>query len=128
MNTPLDLTEESNSRGLLFYRLIQNAIRLHPVTYQEIIRKQPHLCDVNTQVNEYKYSGEIKEKCLNKLNETCRICQKECVVNAYENDKYNRHKCYEQCLSNAEYHKEIGYADICGKCLVGLPCSIKEPK
>jgi transposase-like protein len=30
---------KSNSRGLLFYRLIQNAIRLHPVAYQEIIRK-----------------------------------------------------------------------------------------
>jgi hypothetical protein len=41
---------KSNSRGLLFYRLIQNAIWLHPVTYQEIIRKYPHLCDVNTQV------------------------------------------------------------------------------
>jgi transposase-like protein len=30
---------KSNSRGLLFYRLIQNAVRLQPVTYREIIRK-----------------------------------------------------------------------------------------
>jgi hypothetical protein len=22
----------------------------------------------------------------------------------------------------------MGYADVCGKCLVGLPCSLKEPK
>jgi transposase-like protein len=30
---------KSNSRGLLFFRLIQNAIQLQPVTYQEIVRK-----------------------------------------------------------------------------------------
>jgi transposase-like protein len=30
---------KSNSRGLLFYRLVQNAVRLQPVTCQEIIRK-----------------------------------------------------------------------------------------
>jgi hypothetical protein len=28
---------------------------------------------------------------------------------------------------NEKYHKEAGYADVCGKCLVGLPCSLKEP-
>jgi epoxyqueuosine reductase QueG len=82
---------------------------------------------INYELDEYKQTVETKEKCLNKLNGTCGICQKKCIANAYENDKYNRHKCYEQCLANAEYHKEIGYADICGKCLVGLPCSIKEP-
>jgi epoxyqueuosine reductase QueG len=82
---------------------------------------------INYEMHEYKQPMEIKEKCLNKLNGTCGICQKKCIVNAYENNKYDRHKCYEQCLENMEYHKEIGYADICGKCLVGLPCSIKEP-
>jgi transposase-like protein len=30
---------KSNSRGLLFYRLVQNAVRLQPVTYREIITK-----------------------------------------------------------------------------------------
>jgi transposase-like protein len=30
---------KSNSRGLLFYRLVQNAVQLQPVTYQEIIKK-----------------------------------------------------------------------------------------
>jgi epoxyqueuosine reductase QueG len=83
---------------------------------------------INYELNEYKQIIESKEKCLNKLNGTCGICQKKCIVNAYENNTYNRHKCYEQCLANVEYHKEIGYADICGKCLVGLPCSVKEPQ
>jgi hypothetical protein len=31
------------------------------------------------------------------------------------------------CLENAEHHKNIGYADVCGKCVVGLPCSFKDP-
>jgi epoxyqueuosine reductase QueG len=82
---------------------------------------------INYEFNEYKKINEIKEKCLNKLNGTCGICQKKCVANAYENNTFNRHKCYEQCLKNVEFHKKTGYADICGKCLVGLPCSIKEP-
>jgi hypothetical protein len=30
---------KSNSRGLLFYRLVQNAVQLQPVTYREIIKK-----------------------------------------------------------------------------------------
>jgi epoxyqueuosine reductase QueG len=82
---------------------------------------------INYEFDEYKQIGEIKEKCLNKLNGSCGICQKKCSVNAYENNKYNRHKCYEQCLTNGKYYKEYDNSDICGKCLVGLPCSIKEP-
>jgi epoxyqueuosine reductase QueG len=82
---------------------------------------------INYEFEKYKQLGEIKEKCLNKINGSCGICQKKCIVDAYENNTYDRHKCYKQCLKNVEYHKEIGYADICGKCLVGLPCSTKEP-
>jgi epoxyqueuosine reductase QueG len=82
---------------------------------------------INCELNEYKQINEIKEKCLHKINESCGICQKKCIVNAYENNSYDRYKCYNQCLKNAEYHKKHGYADVCGKCLVGLPCSTKEP-
>jgi epoxyqueuosine reductase QueG len=80
---------------------------------------------LNYEVSEYKQIGEIKEKCLNKLNGSCGMCQKKCIAGAYEKNGFNRHKCYEQCLKNAEYHKDTGYADVCGKCLVGLPCSVK---
>jgi epoxyqueuosine reductase QueG len=82
---------------------------------------------INYELNEYKKIKKIKEKCLNKLDGSCGICQKKCIANAYDNNNYDRHKCYKQCLENAEHHKNIGYVDICGKCLVGLPCSIKEP-
>jgi epoxyqueuosine reductase QueG len=82
---------------------------------------------INYALDEYKQIGAVKEKCLYKTNGSCGICQKKCTVNAYANGAYDRHTCYEQCLKNAEHHKERGYADICGKCLVGLPCSTREP-
>ena len=69
-------------------------------------------------------SGPQKERCLNKIKGTCGLCRKRCPVGAYDEDgKFNRHRCYEACLKNAEIHKSIGQADVCGKCLVGLPCS-----
>jgi epoxyqueuosine reductase QueG len=49
---------------------------------------------INYELNEYKQVNEIKEKCLNKLNGTCGVCRKKCIVNAYENGIFNRHRCY----------------------------------
>ena len=82
---------------------------------------------ISYEFKKYGKIRKVKEKCLNKSNGNCGICQKNCIVNAYENNIFNRHKCYKQCLENGNYHKETGYADVCGKCLVGLPCSLKEP-
>ena len=81
----------------------------------------------NYEFNEYKQPETIKEKCLNKINGSCGVCQKKCIANAYESGKFDRHKCYGQCLENAKHHRHIGHADVCGKCLVGLPCSTREP-
>lgn len=83
---------------------------------------------INYEFNGYKPGKQISERCLNKINGSCRICWGKCIANAYENNSFNRHKCYGQCLKNAEYHKNGGYADVCGKCLVGLPCSTKIPE
>ena len=80
------------------------------------------------EFNEYKQIPEIREKCLNKLNGSCGICREKCIASAYENNTFDRYKCYEQCLKNSETHKDIGYADVCGKCLVALPCSLNEPQ
>jgi len=82
---------------------------------------------INYEFDEYKKIEKIKEKCLNKTNRTCGLCQKKCPVSALQNNGYDRNICYAQCLKNAELHKVHGLADVCGKCLVGLPCSIKEP-
>ena len=82
---------------------------------------------INYELKEYGQINEVKEKCLNKLYGNCRICHKKCVAHVYEDNNFNRFKCYKQCLENAKHHEKTGYADVCGKCLVGLPCSIKEP-
>jgi len=68
------------------------------------------------------------EKCLYKINGSCGVCRAKCAVNALREDGvFDRAKCYEVCLKNAELYKSIGLADVCGKCLVGLPCSSKDP-
>ena len=76
-------------------------------------------------------SGAIKpvpEKCLFKINGSCGLCRERCPIGAHnEIGSFKRHDCYEICLKNSELHHEIGHADICGKCLVGLPCSIADP-
>ena len=82
---------------------------------------------------EFSFSDDIfaaGERCLNKLNGSCGVCRKKCVADAYSETGFDRHKCYKQCLRNADYLKESGLAspaDVCGKCLVGLPCSVKAP-
>ena len=82
---------------------------------------------ISCKLEEYREINALKEKCLHKLNGSCGICQKKCVVNAYENN-FNRFTCYTQCLKNGELHRALGLADVCGKCLVGLPCSTTEPR
>ena len=82
---------------------------------------------LNFEFDSYVQTVNTKEKCLKKINGSCGICQRKCMLNCYDNDDFNRHKCYEQCMKNDEYHKTNGNANVCGKCLVGLPCSTIEP-
>ena len=82
---------------------------------------------VNYELSEYRQIGKREEKCLKKRNGSCGICQQRCIVNAYTDNKFDRHKCYRQCLMNDDYHDTNGNALVCGKCLVNLPCSVKEP-
>jgi epoxyqueuosine reductase QueG len=67
------------------------------------------------------------ERCLYKINGSCGLCQKKCPAGAYEAGVFNRKKCYELCLKNAALHKALGFADVCGKCVAGLPCSTEIP-
>jgi len=72
--------------------------------------------------------SEIKrEHCIYKFNGKCKLCMARCVENALEETNFKRHHCYERCLKNADIHKKLGVADVCGKCLVGLPCSKRNP-
>lgn len=67
------------------------------------------------------------ENCLFKHDRSCGICVDRCVNAALFVDKFDRFKCYEMCQENEKIYRELGEAEICGKCLVGLPCSSKNP-
>ncbi|MFZ5969502.1 MAG: epoxyqueuosine reductase [Bacillota bacterium] len=68
-----------------------------------------------------------KESCLYKVKGICKKCAEQCVMDALKITEFDRHKCYEMCLDNAERYKDMGLADVCGKCLVNLPCSFVNP-
>ena len=70
---------------------------------------------------------EKKENCLYKNSGICKKCVSRCVNDALHIDGFDRHKCYEMCLYNDSAHADLGLCDVCGKCLVNVPCSMKNP-
>lgn len=68
-----------------------------------------------------------QEACLFKFDGNCQKCIKSCVNQALLENSFDRLKCYEQLQKNVEPHKELGYADVCGKCLTIVPCSHTNP-
>jgi epoxyqueuosine reductase QueG len=68
------------------------------------------------------------EYCLHKADGSCGRCAKKCVNHALTIDTLDKHKCYEMCLINAARLSDLeSIADVCGKCLVGVPCSSAAP-
>lgn len=68
-----------------------------------------------------------QEACLYKYDGSCRKCVDRCVNDALHEDRFDRFKCYDMLLENVEKLESIGYADVCGKCLVGVPCTHMNP-
>lgn len=67
------------------------------------------------------------ENCLYKHMNICKKCVDRCASSALKIDSFDRHKCYEMCLYNAKVHSDITLSDVCGKCLVNVPCSTINP-
>jgi epoxyqueuosine reductase QueG len=68
------------------------------------------------------------EYCLHLGGGSCGRCAKKCVNRALTLDRLDKHKCYEMCLLNANRQADLeSIADVCGKCLVGVPCSTAAP-
>lgn len=66
----------------------------------------------------------VQERCLYKRNGSCGLCVKHCDAGALTAEGFNRTICMETCAKN---EAQFG-ADVCGKCMVGLPCSFAVPK
>lgn len=65
------------------------------------------------------------EACLYKRNGSCKLCVDACPVSALGvPDTYKNWDCKAVTDKNAVHHESIGFADVCGKCMCGMPCSI----
>ncbi|MEN6475770.1 MAG: epoxyqueuosine reductase [Syntrophaceae bacterium] len=67
------------------------------------------------------------ERCLYRYNSSCLLCVDKCVGSALYPDRFDRNNCYAICKENEAFFKDLEKADVCGKCLVGLPCSLADP-
>ncbi len=67
------------------------------------------------------------EACLFKYDGSCKKCVGRCVNEALFTESFDRFKCYEQIMKNVGEHEDLGYADVCGKCLAAVPCSHFNP-
>ncbi|QQO10128.1 hypothetical protein [Breznakiella homolactica] len=72
-------------------------------------------------------SAALPERCIYKTTGRCGICRGRCVADAYPADTFDRFRCSTACKENGIRYKDLGDAGVCGKCLVGLPCSVKAP-
>jgi epoxyqueuosine reductase QueG len=68
-----------------------------------------------------------RENCLYKYDGSCRVCIDGCINDALHLDGFDRFKCYEMLVHNGEKYEYLGDASVCGKCLVDLPCSSRNP-
>ncbi len=64
---------------------------------------------------------EAIEYCLYNKNGGCLLCVESCPQNALNINGFDRFKCYEKLLENAEMLSDIGLCDVCGKCVVSCP-------
>lgn len=67
------------------------------------------------------------EYCLYKAGKNCTRCIESCINDALTEEKFYRDRCYEMCSENGERYKDLGSCEVCGKCLVGVPCSFVNP-
>lgn len=73
-----------------------------------------------------RYSREL---CLYRAGGSCGRCVDKCVNEALHLEGLDRHRCYKMLLENVERLSDLeSLADVCGKCMVGVPCSTYIPR
>ncbi|WP_457550347.1 epoxyqueuosine reductase [Archaeoglobus sp.] len=76
---------------------------------------------------EFEYNEPLKEEfCLYKRSQSCLECVKRCPFGALESVGLDKRRCYEILMENTKLF-DFGFADVCGKCACGVPCSLKKP-
>ena len=65
-----------------------------------------------------------EERCLHKRDGSCGLCVGRCPIGALgERGTFDRRACYDRLNG---FDRRLG-ADVCGKCVVGLPCTFRDP-
>jgi len=67
------------------------------------------------------------EYCLYKFDHSCKRCMERCVNHAFADMQFDRFRCYKMCLDNNARLTQFGTTDVCGKCMVGVPCTFTDP-
>jgi epoxyqueuosine reductase len=67
---------------------------------------------------------ESRERCLYFADGSCLECVMRCPVNALDaSEPLDKQRCYQHLLGVAHEYRDLGLADVCGKCAIG-PCSL----
>lgn len=66
----------------------------------------------------------VEEDCLYRLRGVCGVCAARCPTKALRPDAFDRAACFAQCRTN---EASFPGAEVCGQCVVGLPCSFTRP-
>jgi epoxyqueuosine reductase QueG len=85
---------------------------------------------VGSLVTAYPVEADVRRQtpsCLYKFDGSCRKCVRKCVNEALTDESFDRFRCYAMLQNNVDGHTEVGYADVCGKCQVAVPCSHNDP-
>ncbi len=99
------------------------------------------LCTVVTDLDCECGVPVTEEYCLYKRKGSCMACVKRCPTGALTGEGFRRDVCFTRCRENAKVYTRFGnsYAsaagqeaedsgsEVCGKCLVNLPCTMKKP-
>ncbi len=69
-----------------------------------------------------------RTRCLYFHNGSCGLCVTRCPVSALSHDAlFDRQACYRHLQEVGVHFTDLSLADACGKCSVGLPCSMRDP-
>jgi len=71
-------------------------------------------------------SVEPRERCLYLYDDSCLECVMYCPIGALdENEPLDKQRCYQRLLKVSQEYKDLGLADVCGKCAIG-PCAFES--
>ncbi len=67
----------------------------------------------------------VRERCRYLRDGSCMICVQRCPVGALTEKGLDKRRCYEWLLQVADRFRQLGLADVCGKCATG-PCAFES--